>query len=132
MAPGDVPARIRQWYDDAGLAAPPSRPALVRAIVDSLAVAFATAVDRAQELSGHTVRIVHVVGGGARNSLLCQAIADRSGREVLAGPVEATAIGNVLVQGRATGALSGTLEDLRRLVAETTELRRFVPGGAGS
>ncbi len=130
MAPGDMPARIRQWYDDAGLSAPPSRPALVRAIVDSLAAAIATAVDRAQELSGHTVRVVHVVGGGALNALLCQGIADRSGREVLAGPVEATAIGNVLVQGRAVGALAGSLEDLRRLVAETTELRRHVPGGA--
>lgn len=127
LAPGDMPARITQWYDDQELPQPASRPALVRAIVDSLAAAFATAVDRAEALSGHTVRVIHLVGGGALNELLCQATADRSGREVLAGPVEATAIGNVLVQGRAVGALSGSLEDLRRLVAETTDLRRFVP-----
>lgn len=129
--PGDMPARIERWYDDAGLPAPTSRPGLVRAIVDSLAAAFATAVERAEALSGHTVRVVHLVGGGALNELLCQATANRSGREVLAGPVEATAIGNALVQGRAMGALSGSLEDLRRLVAETTELRRHTPAIRG-
>ena len=129
LAPGDMPARIERWYDEAGLPAPTTRPALVRAIVDSLAAAFATAVGRAEALSGHGVRVIHLVGGGALNPLLCQATADRSGREVLAGPVEATALGNVLVQGRAVGALSGSLEDLRRLVAETTELRRYVPRG---
>ncbi len=127
LSPGDLPARIRQWYDDAGHPPPASRPALVRGIVDSLAAAFATAVDRAEQLSGHAVRVIHLVGGGALNTLLCQATADRSGRPVLAGPVEATAIGNVLVQGRAAGVLSGGLEDLRRLVAATTEVRRFTP-----
>jgi rhamnulokinase len=127
LAPGDMPARINQWYDDAGLAPPASRPALVRAIIDSLAQAFADAVDRAEDLSGHTIRLVHLVGGGVLNHLLCQATADRSGRPVLAGPVEATAIGNVIVQGRTAGALSGDLESLRRLVADTAEIVRFTP-----
>jgi rhamnulokinase len=127
LAPGDMPARIDRWYDDAGLAPPASRPALVRAIVDSLAQAFADAVDRAEDLSGHTIRVVHVVGGGALNHLLCQATADRSGRRVIAGPVEATAIGNVLVQARTAGALSGDLESLRHLVAGTADLVRFTP-----
>ena len=127
LPPGDMPARIRQWYAEAGHAAPASRPELVSAIVGSLAQAFAAAVDRAEGLSGHPVGVIHLVGGGALNSLLCQATADRSGRVVLAGPVEATAIGNVLVQARTAGALAGELEDLRRLVADSTEPARYRP-----
>ena len=128
LAPGDMPERIHKWYADAGLPAPGSRPALVRAIVDSLAQAFADALDRAEALSGHAVRVVHLVGGGALNSLLCQSTADRSGRPVLAGPVEATALGNLLVQARTARALTGDLEVLRRLVAETAEITRYLPG----
>ena len=127
--PGDLPARILGWYDEAGLEPPSSRAALVRAILDSLAQAFADSVETAQSLSGHRVRVIHLVGGGALNSLLCQETANRSGRVVLAGPVEATAIGNVLVQARTAGALSGGLEDLRRLVASTHAPRRYVPTG---
>lgn len=127
LAPGDMPTRITRWYEDAGIAPPTTRPGLVRAIIESLAQAFADAVDHAENLSGHVIRVIHVVGGGALNQLLCQATADRSGRPVVAGPVEATALGNVVVQGRAVGALAGELEDLRRLVAETSDLVRFAP-----
>jgi rhamnulokinase len=129
LPPGNMPARIEEWYAGAGLPAPSSRPAIVRAVLDSLAQAFADAVDKAEELSGHPVRVIHLVGGGALNRLLCQATADRSGRVVLAGPVEATALGNVLVQARAAGALSGDLETLRRLVADTTRPVRYQPRG---
>ena len=119
LAPGDLPARIAGWFDERGLAAPSSRPALVRSIVESLAQAFADAVATAARLAGRPVRAVHVVGGGAQNMLLCQALADRSGLPVLAGPVEATAIGNVLVQARAHGLVSGDLESLRAVVVES-------------
>jgi len=132
LAPGDMPSRIREWYDEAGLPSPSSRPSMVRAIVEGLAQAFANALDQAESLSGHTIRTVHIVGGGAQNNLLCQATADRSGRVVVAGPVEATTIGNVLVQARAAQALSGSLEDLRRLIADTHRCHRFAPRGAGS
>jgi rhamnulokinase len=127
LPPGDMPARIHRWYTDAGLAPPDSRPAMVRVILDSLAQAFADAVDRAEELSGRAIGVVHVVGGGALNGLLCQSTADRSGRTVLAGPVEATAIGNVVVQARTAGALSGDLEALRGLVAETSDILTYTP-----
>ena len=98
----------------------------------SLADGFAAAVERAATLSGRAVRRVHVVGGGAQNSLLCQLLADRVGLPVLAGPVEATALGNVLVQGRAQGALSGSLEELRELVARTQPPVPYAPTGRGA
>jgi rhamnulokinase len=88
----------------------------VRSIIVSLATAFASAVEQAGELSGTTVSVIHLVGGGAQNELLCQLTADLSGRPVVAGPVEATAIGNVLVQARAQGFVNGSLEALRALV----------------
>ncbi|NLG22604.1 MAG: rhamnulokinase, partial [Actinomycetales bacterium] len=84
---------------------------------------------QAGELAGRRVEVVHVVGGGAQNALLCQAIADRSGLTVAAGPVEATALGNVLVQGRAAGATGATLRELRELVAATHNVVTYRPRG---
>ncbi|HBS08961.1 MAG TPA: rhamnulokinase, partial [Microbacterium sp.] len=72
---------------------------------------------------------IHIVGGGALNELLCQRTADRAGLPVLAGPVEATALGNILVQARAIGLIDGSLEDLRYRVVRTHPPRRFAPSG---
>jgi rhamnulokinase len=122
-----MPTRIAELCAQQGLRAPAGRAELMRSIVESLAYAFASALDTAERLARHPIRIVHVVGGGSLNRLLCQAIADRSGRAVLAGPVEATALGNVLIQGRTVGAVSGPLEDLRALIARTQDLARYEP-----
>ncbi|WP_235534809.1 rhamnulokinase [Nocardioides sp. Soil777] len=130
VPPGDMPARIAAWCAEHDVRPPADAATTVRSIVESLASAYATALDTAGTLAGRTVSTVHVVGGGAQNTLLCQAIADRSGREVVAGPVEATALGNVLVQARAAGAVTGGLDDLRALVGVTHDLRRFTPRDA--
>ncbi|RKS92944.1 rhamnulokinase [Microbacterium sp. AG790] len=127
LAPGDMPARIDAWCDEHGMAPPRTRAAYVRAIVESLAQAFADAVATTSRLGGVDVRTVHLVGGGALNELLCQRTADRCGLPVVAGPVEATAFGNILVQARTAGIITGELEDLRDLVARTQELRRYEP-----
>jgi rhamnulokinase len=124
VPPGDMPARIAAWCTEHDVAPPADDAGLVRSIVESLAAAYADALTTAATLAGRTVRQVHVVGGGSQNALLCQALADRSGLPVVAGPVEATALGNVLVQGRAAGAVSGGLDELRALVARTQDLRR--------
>jgi len=119
LPPGDMPKRIASLCADV-TAAPPDTPAVfARSILESLAEAYAIAIDDAARLSGQKINTVHIVGGGSQNSLLCQLTADRTGRRVLAGPVEATAIGNVLVQGRAAGLVQGELPDLRALVART-------------
>jgi rhamnulokinase len=122
-----MPSRIEAWCVEHDQPAPRGPVATVLSIVRSLAEGFATALQQAAALSGVDVRRVHVVGGGAQNQLLCQLLADRVGVPVVAGPVEATALGNVLVQGRTAGAISGTLEDLRALVTRTHELREHRP-----
>ena len=124
---GDMPARITALCAAPGGAAPTEPVVLVRSILESLAAAYATAVSTAEQLSGVRIEVVHVVGGGSRNALLCQLTADRTGRPVLAGPVEATAIGNVLIQARAAGLVSGTLEQLRSLVARTYPPVAYAP-----
>lgn len=127
LAPGDMPDRIATWFRERGIQPPASEVEMVRSIVESLAVAFADAVRTAWELSGKDVSVIHLVGGGSQNELLCQLTADRSGLPVLAGPVEATAIGNVLVQARALGLATGSLESLRSLVAAAFSPRRYLP-----
>ena len=122
-----MPTRIAEMCAEQGLPVPPDRVSLMRSIVESLAAAFADALDTAERLAARPIRVVHVVGGGSLNRLLCQATATRSGRPVLAGPVEATALGNVLVQARTIGAIDGSLEDLRALIAKTQDLVRFEP-----
>lgn len=127
LAPGDMPARIAEWCAERGVAAPQTRPEFVRSILESLSEAFARAVEAASELSGTAVRVIHIVGGGSQNELLCQLTADRTGIEVIAGPVEATAVGNLLVQARTQGILTGSLESLRALVARSFEQRSYLP-----
>jgi rhamnulokinase len=127
LSPGDMPTRICALAKETDQPVPQGRVQVVRSIVDSLAAALARTVSDAARLSGRQLDVVHVVGGGAQNALLCQLLADAAGLAVIAGPVEATAMGNVLVQARAHGTLSGDLGELRRLVRETQRLARYEP-----
>jgi rhamnulokinase len=122
IAPGAMPERII-----AHAGRPLDQPAVVRCILDSLASAYATTLEQATAVVDTTVEVLHVVGGGSQNQLLCQLTADATGIPVVAGPVEATAIGNVAVQARAAGALPGSLEEIRAGIAATTMLRRYEP-----
>ena len=102
--------------------------ATVRCVVDSLALAFRRTLHDAQRLSGRDVEVVHLVGGGARHELLCQLVADVCELPVVAGPVEATALGNLLVQARAHGAAPDDLTGQRALLRRTQPLRTYLPG----
>jgi len=128
-APGDMPARIAGVLEEAGSAVPTNRAEFTRTIVESIAAAFAGAVATAKRLTDREIDVIHIVGGGSLNRLLCQATADRTGLPVLAGPVEATALGNVLVQARAHGWLgeNATLETMRERVAAAFPPERFDP-----
>ncbi|WP_221583527.1 rhamnulokinase family protein [Microbacterium sp. G2-8] len=127
MPPGDMPGRIATWLREHDQPVPQTKAEFARSIVESLAEAFAGAVRTASELSGVPVETIHIVGGGSLNELLCQLTADRSGIPVEAGPVEATAIGNLLVQGRTAGFVSGDLEALRAVVADAFPPKRYTP-----
>jgi rhamnulokinase len=127
LPPGDMPERIAARCRATDQPAPATRPALVRCILDSLAAAFALAITDACRITGQDVKVIHVVGGGSRNELLCQLTADACGIPVIAGPVEATALGNVLVQARATGSIRGDLMTLRSIVRATQTLRTYEP-----
>ena len=126
-APGDMPARIAEWCREHDAPVPQTQAECVRSIIESLADAFAKAVEKASDLSGKNVNVIHIVGGGSQNELLCQLVADRSGLRVQAGPVEATAIGNVLVQARAQGFVSGSLEAMRSIVSAAFEPKTYLP-----
>jgi rhamnulokinase len=127
LPPGDMPARIAEACRNTGQQPPQTRPEIVRCILDSLAITFAARVHDAARLSGQRVDVIHIVGGGSQNTLLCQLIADAAGLPVVAGPVEATALGNLLVQARTHGALTGDLWDLRAQLRAAVTTARYSP-----
>lgn len=131
LAPGRMPERIAEACRASGQPVPVTPAEVTRCILDSLALAHRRAVEDAQRLAGHPVDVVHIVGGGTRNALLCQLTADACGLPVVAGPTEAAALGNVLVQARAHG-LVGDRQDMRGLLVRTQHLTRYEPqGGTG-
>ncbi len=127
VGPGDMPRRIRAGAENLGYPPPETPAAVVRCVIDSLALAYAATADAAASLGRVDVDTIHIVGGGCQAELLCQLTANLAGRAVVAGPVEATALGNVLVQARAHGALVGRLDDVRRELASRASLTRYEP-----
>ncbi|MDR6438547.1 rhamnulokinase [Paenarthrobacter nicotinovorans] len=129
-APDNMPDRIRAAVRNTGAVLPDRPAAVVRCIMDSLAAGYARTLADAERLTGRNTGVVHIVGGGSQNRLLCQLTAEATGKPVIAGPVEGTAQGNVLVQARAAGVVAGGLAELRRLVAAGTSLERYEFSGA--
>lgn len=132
LPPDNMPGRIATWLEARGRPVPADPAEFTRCILDSLALAYRRTLADAQELSGRHVDAVHIVGGGSRNDLLCQLTADATGLPVLAGPAEATALGNVLVQARALGAAPKSLGGLRALLRASPAvagMRRYAPSG---
>ena len=127
LPPGDMPARLAALCEEAGLPEPTTPAQTVRCIVDSLAVAHRDAVRDIERLTARPMDAVHLVGGGSRNELLCRLTADACGLPVVAGPVEATALGNVLVQARALGVDLPDLHSMRELVRRRHRPVRYEP-----
>ncbi|MBX3314206.1 MAG: rhamnulokinase [Actinobacteria bacterium] len=123
IAPDDMPDRIAA----AAGAGPLDEAGTVRCVLDSLALGYARTIAAAEAVTGIDVEVVHVVGGGSRNDLLCRLTADATGRPVVAGPAEASALGNVIVQARATGDLPASLDEIRRTLAVASPPRRYDP-----
>jgi rhamnulokinase len=128
--PGDMPGRIRTACEETGQPVPDSPGEIVRCALESLALKCRHVLGALARLTGDPVEVLHVVGGGVQNELLNEFTAGAAGKPVIAGPIEATAAGNVMVQAMAQGHV-GSLEELRQVVAASTELRRYEPcGGA--
>src|SRR5262249_26135243 len=131
MLPEDMPKALAEYCKKTGQAKPKEPGAVVRCALESLALRYRWVLERLEELAGRRFDVIHVVGGGSQNGLLCQLTADACNRQVLAGPVEATAIGNVLVQAIGLGAL-GSLAEAREVVRRSFDVKTYVPQKAES
>jgi len=131
LPPGDMPGRLAAMATETGQAVPRTQDEYARCIIDSLALTYRVAIRDACHMAGRDIEVIHIVGGGSQNELLCQLTAEATGLPVVAGPVEGTAMGNLLVQARAMGALSGGLAELRQVARASSELKRYTPGVLG-
>lgn len=129
LNPGEMPRKIAEFAARTGQAAPESHGGIARSIFESLALSYRRSLEDIQELTGRKIDVLHVVGGGSKNRLLNQMTADALGIKVIAGPVEATAAGNVLLQAIALGDLPD-IAALRNVVRNSFELETFEPSGA--
>jgi Sugar (pentulose and hexulose) kinases len=124
--PPDMPAAIRNFCKETRQPVPVSEGALVRCALESLALKYQTVLEQLEGVSGKQVEVIHIVGGGSRNALLNQFTADACNRPILAGPVEATVFGNVLMQARACSEID-SLAELRSIVRNSCEIQTFNP-----
>lgn len=126
LNPADMPLAIENFCRATEQNPPQIIGAFVRTILESLALAYRRTLEQLEEISGRNIKRIHVVGGGSQNYLLCQFLADATGLPVIAGPAEATAIGNVLVQAMTFGKIS-SLEELREIVKRSFRLDSYEP-----
>jgi rhamnulokinase len=124
-----MPAKIRAFCQETGQAAPESKGAVLRCALESLALRYRWVLEKLQEMMGRRLGVVHIIGGGLQNELLCQLAADAMQRPVVTGPIEATAMGNILMQALALGDL-GSLEEGRELVRNSSPVKVYEPGPA--
>jgi rhamnulokinase len=122
-------SRIRSYCEETGQGPPEGPAAVARCVFESLALKYRHAIEQAESLAGRAIETISVVGGGSQNSLLCQLTADATRRPVLAGPVEATALGNLMVQAYARGHLA-SLGEIREAVRRSVEVQEYEPQGA--
>ena len=131
LNPPDMPEAIEDYCRRTGQEPPATKGAVVRSLLESLALKYRQVIAQLGEVLGHPIEKIHVIGGGSRNGLLCQLTADATGLPVLAGPAEATAVGNILVQAMATGLVASPAE-IRAIIRRSFELRTYAPSGSGA
>lgn len=127
LAPESMSETIQALCREGGRPEPETRARVVRCILESLALKYRRTLRELDAILGRTTRRLHIIGGGVQNDLLCQMTADACGVPVVAGPVEATALGNILMQAKALGALDSLAEG-RRMIARSVKVERYEPG----
>jgi rhamnulokinase len=128
---GDMPARINKYLADTGQETIEDKGQLVRVVLESLALKYCKVLKTLEEISGASFDVLHVVGGGIQNELLCQFTANATGKRVVTGPIEATAIGNVLIQAIGAGQIS-SMGQARKIVRNSIEMKEYQPEDADS
>ena len=128
--PGDMPRRIAEYCQKTGQHVPENEGETVRCILDSLALRYRCTVEAIAELTGEPASAVNIVGGGTQDKLLCQLTADACGLDVVAGPVEATAIGNICMQAIAAGEIAN-VKEAREVIADSFEVEHYAPSRDG-
>ena len=126
LSPGDMPSRIRDFCKETGQPVPETKGAVVRCALESLALKYRWGVERLEEILGKNLDVIHIIGGGCQNALLCQLTADATGRQVVAGPVEATAIGNIMMQALTTGYVA-SIAEARDLIRRSFKVITYEP-----
>ena len=126
LAPTDMPEAIRQFARNTSQPVPDDEGAVLRCALDSIALKFRHVLGMCEELSGGSIKTIHIVGGGTRNRQLCQAAADACGRQVVAGPVEATATGNLMMQAVAAGDV-GSIAEAREVIRNSFSVEQYEP-----
>jgi len=126
LNPDDMRSAIQKWCSDYGEPVPQAEGELIRCALESLAFKYRMVLEWLEELTGTRIEVLHIVGGGCQNESLNQLTADACGRPVIAGPVEATVLGNVLIQARSAGELK-SLAELRQVVRESSALKSYEP-----
>jgi rhamnulokinase len=127
LNPTDMPKAIQQYCRETGQPVPKTDGELVRCAYESLALKYREVLQSLEELTGEHIEVIHIVGGGSQSRILNQFTADACQRPVVTGPVEATAMGNLLVQVRANGELK-SLAEMRNVVRASLEVRQYEPG----
>ena len=126
FAPGNMPERINEYLKSTGQEPIEDKGQMARVVLEGLALTYRWVFDKLQEVTGKRIDVLHIVGGGIKNELLCQFAANAIGRKVITGPVEATASGNIIMQAIGTGDL-GSLAEARKLVGNSFDLKEYLP-----
>jgi len=126
LAPGDMPARINKCLSDTGQKATQDKGQMVRLVLESLALKYRRVLSAIEDVTGSTVDVLHIVGGGIQNELLCQFTADATGKKVITGPIEATASGNILMQAKAAGQVQ-SIAEAREVIRNSFEMKEYRP-----
>jgi rhamnulokinase len=126
LAPGDMPEAIRAFCRKTGQPVPEDKGAVLRCALESIAMKFRHVLEMCEELNGGRIETIHIVGGGTKNRQLCQAAADACGRRVMAGPIEATAIGNLMMQAVAAGDVA-SIAEAREVIRRSFPVEQYEP-----